>query len=330
MVEILSFPKMGLELTLNRIAFSIGNIDIYWYAIIIMSGVVLSLLVAMKISSKFGLYANKVIDVIMISLGGSVIFARAYYVIFQWDYYEDNLLEIFNIRGGGLAIYGGIIGAFIVGLITAKIMKVKFLPLADIISIGFLLGQGIGRWGNFVNIEAFGGNTSLPWGMHSNSIQTYLESQQNLLESFGIFVDPTMPVHPTFFYESIWCLIGFIGLLFYIKHRKFDGEIFLIYIIWYGFGRSIIEGFRTDSLMIGNFRISQILGILFCIIGIYILIKLKKKVSNDKECSLSKLYVDTEESKIVVSGKFYEKNQEISEKKSNNTDTSNSIDKKDI
>ncbi len=329
-MEILSFPKMGLELRLNRIAFSIGNIDIYWYAIIIMSGVVLSILVAIKISSKFGLYANKVIDVIMISLGGAVIFARAYYVIFQWDYYEDNLLEIFNIRGGGLAIYGGIIGAFIVGWITAKIMKVKFLPLADIISIGFLLGQGIGRWGNFVNIEAFGGNTSLPWGMHSNSIQTYLESQQNLLESFGIFVDPTMPVHPTFLYESIWCLIGFIGLLFYIKHRKFDGEIFLIYIIWYGFGRSIIEGFRTDSLMIGNFRISQILGILFCIIGIYILIKLKKKVSNDKECVLSKLYVDTEESKIVVTGEFYEKNQEILEKTTNNTDSFNSIDKKDI
>lgn len=320
MVEILSFPKMGLSLTLNRIAFSIGNIDIYWYAIIIMVGVVVSLLVAMKISSKFGLYANKVIDVIMISLGGAVIFARVYYVIFQWDYYEDNLLEIFNIRGGGLAIYGGIIGAFVVGLITAKIIKVKFLPLADIISIGFLLGQGIGRWGNFVNIEAFGGNTSLPWGMHSNSIQTYLESQQNLLESFGIFVNPTMPVHPTFLYESIWCLIGFVGLLFYIKHRKFDGEIFLLYIIWYGFGRSIIEGFRTDSLMIGNFRISQILGILFCIIGIYILIKLKNKVLNDKECGLAKLYVDTEESKIVVSGNFYEKNKDKLEKKSNTTD----------
>ena len=156
------------------------------------------------------------------------------------------------------------IAAFLLGVLLCKWRKIKTLPLFDLVSIGFLLGQGIGRWGNFFNVEAYGSTTSLPWGMYSPKIEAELTQKLPELTSLGMKIDPTQPVHPTFLYESIWCILGFILLTLYIKHRKFDGEIFLLYLAWYGFERFFVEGLRTDSLMVGGFRISQLLAAILC------------------------------------------------------------------
>ena len=174
----------------------------------------------------------------------------------------QSLWEMVDIRKGGIAIYGAVIGAFVFGALAAKWRKVPLLPLFDLVSLGFLIGQGIGRWGNFVNQEAFGTNTTLPWGMYSEGTEAYLKSVQVTLQA-GVTVDPTAPVHPTFLYESIWCLLGFLVLSHFFKKRRFNGQIFLSYIIWYGLGRAWIEGLRTDSLLIGNtgLRASQLVAI---------------------------------------------------------------------
>lgn len=180
---------------------------------------------------------------------------------FQWDNYKDNLKEIFNLRGGGLAIYGGIIGALIVAFIVCRIKKLPMLPVADAAFPGVMLGQAIGRWGNFFNMEAFGTNTTLPWGMTSDTISAYLSRHQAALAAQGIMVDPTLPVHPTFLYESLWNLIGVaILLLWLFPRRSYDGQITLGYTAWYGLGRFFVEGLRTDSLMWGSVRVSQALG----------------------------------------------------------------------
>jgi len=178
---------------------------------------------------------------------GGVVGARAYYVLLNWSDYAGDWKSIFNIRGGGLAIYGGIIGSLLVGFLVAKIRKVKFLPLLDIVGIGFLLGQGIGRWGNFINREAFGRETAA-----FSRMGLTLPGQE------------TVYVHPTFLYESLWNFAGFLMLHFWFrKHeRRFDGELILLYAVWYGIGRALIEGLRTDSLYITGtgIRVSQLLA----------------------------------------------------------------------
>ena len=177
-----------------------------------------------------------------------------------------------DIRQGGIAIYGAVIGAFVFGGLAAKWRKVPLLPLFDLASMGFLIGQGIGRWGNFVNQEAFGTNTTLPWGMYSEGTEAYLKSMQVTLKA-GVTVDPALPVHPTFLYESLWCLVGFAMLAALIKHRKFNGQIFLSYAVWYGLGRSWIEGLRTDSLLIGGtgLRASQLFAIVTVLVSLVLL-----------------------------------------------------------
>ncbi|MEG1448756.1 MAG: prolipoprotein diacylglyceryl transferase, partial [Oscillospiraceae bacterium] len=174
MTETLSFPTLGLSFDLNRVAFTIGTMPVYWYGIMIAIGFLLGMLYVFRRGKEFGIEIDRFIDVIFVSTIGAIIGARAYYVAFKWDYYSQNLSEIFNLRNGGIAIYGGIIGAFLVGCIMCKVKKVKVLAATDIIVGGFFIGQCIGRWGNFFNIEAFGGNTSLPWGMTSSSIVNYL------------------------------------------------------------------------------------------------------------------------------------------------------------
>ena len=164
--------------------------------------------------------------------------------------------EFFNFRSGGLAIYGGIIGAILVGGIIAKLRKLKLSALLDVVAPCFFIGQTVGRWGNFVNQEAFGTNTDLPWGMMSYSTMSYIAENDNL----GGTVSAYAPVHPCFFYESLWCILGFVLLHFYMKHRKFDGEVFLMYIGWYGLGRFFIESLRTDSLYLMNIRVSQLVA----------------------------------------------------------------------
>ena len=280
-----SFPKLGLEFHINPIAFSIGNVHIAWYGILIAVGILLAMFMAFKNCKRFGVNADKLVDVVLGGLIGGVVGARVYYVIFSWDQYKDNLSSIWHTWEGGMAIYGGIIGAFLVGGIVARVHKMHVLPVLDIAALGFLIGQGLGRWGNFINGEAFGCNTSLPWGMTGDRIVAYLSDSKNImaLTELGITVDASAPVHPCFLYESIWCILGFVVLYIYSKHRRFDGEIFLMYLGWYSFERMFVEGLRTDSLMIGKIRVSQLLaGLLFaaCLLT-WLIIRSKIRSAHD-------------------------------------------------
>ena len=242
MINTVSFPGLSdAVFTLNRVAFTVFGQDIMWYGVLIATGFMLTGAYAVRHAHSYGLDADFIMDLLIFGLPSAVIGARIYYVANKWDYYSQNLSEILNIRGGGLAFYGGFIAGFAAGIILCKVKKRKILPTMDIAALGFVQAQAIGRWGNFVNCEAFGGVTSLPWGMSING---------------------GSPVHPTFLYESLWNALGFAILHHYSKRRKFDGEIFLLYMAWYGFGRMIIEGLRSDSLYIGStdIRISQLLA----------------------------------------------------------------------
>lgn len=315
MTETLSFPGLGLEFELNRVAFTIGGVEFYWYGIIIAAGFALALIYAMRKVKVFGLDADRVTDVVIGGAIGGLIGARLYYVAFSWDQYKDNLLSIFDTRSGGMAIYGGIIGAFLVGALMCKIRKVKLLPMFDLTVGGLFIGQAIGRWGNFVNIEAFGGNTTLPWGMTSSSITSYLSSKKSELTAIGMNIDPSLPVHPTFLYESIWCVIGFFILLAVIKRRRFDGECTLFYCVWYGAGRFVIEGMRTDSLMLGALRVSQLVAAIGCIAAIAVWISVRSKIRRMGDPEYLKLYVETDEGKAVLDGTYYKALKEEKEKK---------------
>lgn len=241
------FPGLGLEFTIDRVAFKIGSIEIMWYAVLITTGFILALVYAMVCNKRYSLNRDKFIDVIILGLVLGIVGARAYYVVFHL-YSFDSFWEILNIRSGGLAIYGGVIGAVLAALIGAKWKKLNLFSMLDVACIGFLIGQGLGRWGNFMNQEAFGSYTDLPWGMLS----------ENTLK-----IVPEGPVHPCFLYESIWCFVGFIALHFISKYcYKFRGQMFLLYVFWYGLGRFWIEGLRTDSLYLipDVIRVSQLLA----------------------------------------------------------------------
>lgn len=262
MSNLVEFPGLGLSMNINRVAFTILGMPIYWYGIIIATGMMLAMIFAFSQATRFGISKDRMVDVIIIGFILAIIGARVYFIIFS-DIQYNTFFDFINLRAGGLAIYGGIIGAMIGAAIGCTWRKVPLLPMLDVTSMGFLIGQSIGRWANFVNQEAFGTNTTRPWGMISPATTEYLRSVQAKLATQGVVVDPYAPVHPTFLYESIWCAIGFLLLFIYRKHRKFNGEIGLMYVFWYGIGRFFIEGLRTDSLMFMNtpLRSSQVLGI---------------------------------------------------------------------
>ena len=254
----------GIKLNLNPIAFTIpiGNgWDVYWYGIIIAIGFLLAVLYAMKNAARFNLNTDKMLDVTLITVPLAVLCARAYYVIFDGQPLESfkDFFGFGNSSGfSGLAIYGGVIGAFTIGPVICKLFKIKIPDMFDIASIGFIIGQCVGRWGNFVNQEAYGGFTgSSWWGMQST--RTIIE-----MEGEGL-------VHPCFLYESLWCLIGFFVLHYISKKRKFSGQVFLSYCAWYSFGRAFIELLRTDSLKIGNIRVSSLLSFILCITAVALL-----------------------------------------------------------
>ena len=282
MVYHVQFPGLGLEFTINRVALSIGGFNIYWYGVIIAVGMLLALLYAFHYAADFGIDSDRLVDVVAIGTVMAIVCARIYYVAMAPFQYQS-LWEMVDIRLGGIAIYGAVIGAFVFGGLAAKWRKVPLLPLFDLVALGFLIGQGIGRWGNFVNQEAFGTNTTLPWGMYSEGTKAYLQSVQVTLPA-GVTVDPSMPVHPTFLYESIWCLVGFVALALYVKHRKFHGQIFLLYAIWYGLGRGWIEGLRTDSLLIGNtgLRASQLVAYVSALVAFFLLVAGLRRVEGRK------------------------------------------------
>ena len=252
----ISFPGLGLSFNPSRVAFSIGSKPIYWYGIIIAAGFLLAVYYAMRRARQFGLTQDNIIDMLICAVPLAIIGARVYYCLFSWNLYQDDPIRVFYIWEGGLAIYGGVIGAVIGLLIYTKVKKVKTSAMLDIGGLGLLIGQAIGRWGNFMNREAFGAQTD-----------SFL--RMGLTDASGA----TIYVHPTFLYESVWNAVGFLILHFYSKHRKFDGQIFLMYLGWYGLGRMFIEGLRTDSLYVGssNLRVSQLLaGICFLAVVIFL------------------------------------------------------------
>ncbi|MBR6523922.1 MAG: prolipoprotein diacylglyceryl transferase [Clostridia bacterium] len=253
----IAFPGIGIkEFSVNPVAFNLFDKEIYWYGIIIALGLVLAFLWAKHASRDENLPKDTLADLLIVGLPSAIICARAYYVIFSWNMYKHNWVDVFKIWEGGIAIYGGVIGAFVAGLIYAKVKKIPFYKLADIAAPCFLIGQAIGRWGNFVNVEAYGSQTTLPWGM--------------------LIVQEGITVHPTFLYESLWNGIGFLILALLRKKKPFEGFIFYAYLLWYGLGRVWIEGLRTDSLMLGNLRISQLVAGV-CIIASAITILMKWK-----------------------------------------------------
>ena len=213
----------------------------------------------------------------------SVIGARVYYVIFRWDLYKDDLLSVFNLRQGGLAIYGGVIAAIITVFVFSRVRKLSMGLLCDTAGLGLILGQVIGRWGNFFNQEAFGTNTDTAlFRMWSVKIRDTLAASSADLAAKGVTVDPEVPVHPTFLYESLWCLLGFLILNYIVhKHRSFKGEIFVLYGVWYGVERMVVEGMRTDSLYIGStsIRVSQVLSAVIAVVALvyFIVVMVKKK-----------------------------------------------------
>ncbi|MBR5722859.1 MAG: prolipoprotein diacylglyceryl transferase [Oscillospiraceae bacterium] len=290
----ISFPKLGLELTVRSTAFTLFGFSVTWYGVLITVGMMLAMFYAFRRMRSFGLDADRALDGIIGGVIGGIIGARLYYVIFHWESYSGDWKTIFNIRNGGLAIYGGIIGALIVGSVVCKLRKVRLLPMYDIVSLGFLIGQCIGRWGNFMNHEAFGCNTDSIFGMTSGKIQSWIE--RNYAD--GSLVS-TQPVHPCFFYESMWCLLGFILLhIISKKWRKFDGQIFLMYVIWYGTGRFFIEGLRTDSLYAGTLKISQVVAVISVVTALVLLLigfGRAKRLGTDYQ-----LYYETEESKQLL------------------------------
>ena len=260
----------GIDITLNPIAFTLPIGDgwkVYWYGILIALGFLGALIYAYTNYKRFNLDMDRAIDVVLVTLPVAILCARAYSVIFDGEKLES-FGDFFGLGNGqgfaGLGIYGGVIGAFVTGFIMCKIRKVNFADMFDIAAIGFLIGQGIGRWGNFVNQEAYGAFTgSSWWGMQSDI--TIMEMGHGM-------------VHPCFLYESIWCLTGFVVIHFLSKKRKFSGEVFLMYLAWYGFGRAIIEPLRTDSLMIGPFKVSFLLAILLCVTSVTLIVVIRKKL----------------------------------------------------
>ena len=254
----ISFPSLGLSFNPDRVAFYIGQKGIYWYGIIIAVGFLLGVYYAIKRSKQFGLTQDNIIDMLICAVPLAIICARAYYCLFTWEHYRDDPIRLLYIWEGGLAIYGGVIGAVIGLTLYTKVKKVSTGAMLDVGGLGLLIGQSIGRWGNFINREAHGGVTEsfLKMGLtDTNGNVTYY--------------------HPTFLYESLWNALGLLLLHFYSKkRRKYDGQIFVMYIGWYGLGRLFIEGLRTDSLYVfgTNLRASQLLAgccFLFAVIFLF-------------------------------------------------------------
>lgn len=261
----IGFPGLGLEFNIDPVAVRIGSFSIYWYGIIVISAIIAAYFYAVKEAKRIGFDTETISDVLLVALPSAIICARLYYVAFSWSSYASNPLDIFKIWEGGIAIYGGLIGAVLAVAVYCKVCKKSFLDIADIAMPAILLGQAIGRWGNFVNCEAYGAETLLPWRMQ------IWESSERMIS-----------VHPTFLYESLWNLGGFLILFALRKHKPFKGFMLWGYMLWYGIGRFFIEGLRTDSLMFGNARVSQIVS-LICVMVAIIAMIIKWNKNSDNE-----------------------------------------------
>ena len=253
-VQHIFFPGLGLEFDLNRVAVILLGRPIYWYGIIIVSGLLLAVALCSRWGKRYGISPDNILDLMLFAVPAALVAIRAYYVIFNLDYYKNadgslNWGLILNYGDGGLAIYGAILSSALVLLIFCRARKLSFLAFADLGVQGLFIGQLIGRWGNFMNVEAFGGTTALPWRMCGDTIASYL-LRHGYVDEAGAqaVISGSLGVHPTFFYESAWNFAGLILAYFLGKRRKYDGQCFLFYVFWYGLGRAWIEGLRTDSL----------------------------------------------------------------------------------
>ncbi len=276
------FPYLGIKIEkLDPVAFQIFGISVYWYGILIGLGVLAGLLVATKEAKRTGQNPEVYMDFLLYALIAAIIGARLYYVAFSWDEYKDNIMKIFATREGGLAIYGGVIGAVIAGVFYTKAKKIDFWVLADTSAPALILGQAIGRWGNFVNQEAFGGYTDSLFAMRLMKSNVY-DIPQEVLNHIQILDGiEYIQVHPTFLYESLWNVGVFIFLIWYRRHKKFTGEVFMMYLLGYALGRIWIEGLRTDQLLIPHtlVPISQVVaGISIFFAIVFIIYKRKKEV----------------------------------------------------
>lgn len=269
-MDYISFPNLGWKFSLSDtlVQFSLfgQELTIKWYGVLIAVGFLLATIYALSRAKDFDLDPDRMIDVVLVSTIFAFIGARLYYVFFSSDHRAEYLADpitILYIWKGGLGIYGGIIAAFLTGIWMCRLRKVNTWAMFDMASLGFLIGQSVGRWGNFFNQEAFGGNTDLPWGMSGSKIASGLSTVTDY--------DPSLPVHPTFLYESLWCLLGFVLLhILSKKAYRFKGELFAGYLVWYGAGRFVIESLRTDSLYFGTMKVSQLVAVLAIIGGIVI------------------------------------------------------------
>lgn len=265
----ITFPNLGISVNPDPVAFTVFGKDIYWYGIIIACGFVLAAIYMMRRAKAFGITDDDVLDMLLWAVPVGIVCARAYYCIFYWDLFRDNPVSVLYIWEGGLAIYGGVIGGALTLLIVAKVKKLPAPVLLDVAALGVIIGQFCGRWGNFMNREAHGAvtNSFLKMGLQNAAGEVIY-------------------YQPTFLYESVWNLIGFIGLHFYVRRRRFDGEIFVLYMTWYGLGRVWIEGLRTDSLYLFStgIRVSQLLAGVFFAAGMAILLTvyLKRKPTADE------------------------------------------------
>ena len=317
----ISFPGLGIEpFHMNKIAFSIFGRDVAWYGILITCGMILAVLLAMRLIKYEGISSDDILDLAFTVIVFGVIGARTYYVIFSWGEINyvatggtaiQNILNtIYNciaIWEGGLAIYGGVLGGLISALVFSKIKKISYLKLTDILAPCVLVGQIIGRWGNFINVEAYGAETTMPWRM---GIQ-YIIDGTTITEKF---------VHPTFLYESLWNLVLLIVILSIYKKKKFDGQMCAMYFMFYGLGRMLIEGLRTDSLMLGNLRVSQGLSFLLIVLGILMFIFLGDKSKKKREEAIEYVSVYTSGEESVEKSDSAEENSAENDNIDNITD----------
>lgn len=256
----ISFPAFGIEINPGR-SFSIGPLEIHYYGLIIALGLILAVFYACRRSKEFGIREDDILDGVLWVTPFAIICARLYYCVFSWDSFAADPVSVLYIWNGGLAIYGGVLGAAIGVTVFCKLKKIKLPTVLDLVCLGFLIGQCLGRWGNFFNREAFGA-------------QTEIFTRMGLYDSV---TGETTYHHPTFLYESVWNLAGFLLLHFLSKRRKYDGQLALGYVAWYGLGRALIEGLRTDSLYMGPFRISQLLAGISCAAATAVLLWLSFK-----------------------------------------------------